>query len=108
MPKTLNLAQKQKLPRKIEPFILKEGIMYKMGQDNRMCRCLTTSKAQIVLKELHERVVGGHFVANIKQRKFRMQDIGGQLFSRILMTFAKAMIVVKRLEDSKQKVCPSW
>jgi hypothetical protein len=49
MPKNLNLAQKQKLARKLEPFILKEGIMYKMGQDNKMRRCLTTSKAQIVL-----------------------------------------------------------
>ncbi len=26
-----------------------------------------------------------------------------QLYSRILMTFAKAMIVIKKLEDSKQK-----
>jgi hypothetical protein len=58
MPKNLNLAQKQKLARKLEPFILKEGIMYKMGQDNKMRRCLTTSKAQIVLMELHEGVIG--------------------------------------------------
>jgi len=33
-----------------------------------------------------------------------MQDIGGQLYSRIFMTFAKAIIVVRRLEDSKPKV----
>jgi len=45
MLKTPNLAQKQKLARKAEPFILKDGIMYRMGQDNKMCRCLTTSKA---------------------------------------------------------------
>jgi hypothetical protein len=41
---TLNLAQKQKLARKAETFTLKEGIMYRMGQNNRMCICLTTSK----------------------------------------------------------------
>ncbi len=35
--------------------------MYRMGQDNKMHRSLTTSEAQIVLKELHEGVVGGHF-----------------------------------------------
>jgi hypothetical protein len=34
MLKTLNLAQKHKLARKVEPFILKKGIMYKVGQDN--------------------------------------------------------------------------
>ncbi len=62
MPKTLNLVQKQKLVRKAKPFTLKEGIMYRMGQDNKLHRCLTTLKAQIVLKELHEGVAGRHFV----------------------------------------------
>jgi hypothetical protein len=32
-----------------------------------------------------------------------MQDISVQV-----MTFAKAMIVVEKLEDSKQRVWPSW
>jgi hypothetical protein len=40
-----------------------------MGQDNKMCRCLTTSKAQSVLKELHERMVGGHFTVDIVTKK---------------------------------------
>jgi hypothetical protein len=43
MPKTLNLAQKQKLARKVIPFTLKEGIMYRVGQDNKMHKYLTTS-----------------------------------------------------------------
>jgi hypothetical protein len=43
MPKTLNLVHKYKLARKAKPFTLKEGTMYKVGQDNKMCRCLTTS-----------------------------------------------------------------
>ncbi len=43
--------------------------MYKVGQDNIMCRCLTTSKAQTILKKLHEVVVGGHFVINIIAKK---------------------------------------
>jgi len=50
----LNLAQKQKLDKKIKPFILKEEIMYRVGQDNKMHKCLTTSETQIVLKELHQ------------------------------------------------------
>ncbi len=69
MPKTLNLAQRQKLARMVEPFTLKEGTMYKMGQNNKMRRCLTTSNAQIILKELHEGVVGGHFAADITTKK---------------------------------------
>ncbi len=69
MPKTLNLAQKQKLAKKAKPFILKEGIMYIVGKDTKMRRCLTISKTQIVLKELHEGVVGGHFAIDIITKK---------------------------------------
>ncbi len=48
--------------------------MYRMGQDNKMHRCLTNLEAQIILKELHERVVRGHFVAYIIAKKFL--DVG--------------------------------
>ncbi len=41
-----------------------------MGQDNIMCKCLTTSEALIILKELHEGVEGGHFVVDITVEKF--------------------------------------
>jgi hypothetical protein len=74
MPKTLNLTHKQKLAKDVEPFTLKEGIMYKVGQDNKMHKCLTTPEAQIVLKELHEGVVGGHFASNIIAKK--ILDVG--------------------------------
>ncbi len=39
--------------------------MYRVVQDNKLCRCLTTSKAHMVLKELHEGMVGRNFVVNI-------------------------------------------
>ncbi len=40
-----------------------------MGQDNRMCKCLTTSEAHIILKELDEGVPGGHFATDIITKK---------------------------------------
>jgi hypothetical protein len=43
--------------------------MYKMGQNNKLHKCLTTLEAQIVLKELHERVLGGHFAMDIIAKK---------------------------------------
>jgi hypothetical protein len=45
-----------------------------MGQDNIMRRCLTTTKAQMVMKELHERPLRAHFVTKIK--KMKMLDVG--------------------------------
>jgi hypothetical protein len=74
MPKILNLGQNQKLARKARPFILKEGIMNKVEQDKRMHKCLTTLRAQIVMKELHEGVARGHFVADITAKK--IIDVG--------------------------------
>ncbi len=56
MLETLNRAKKQKLAKKATHFTLKEGKLYRVGQDNKLRRCLTTSEAQIVLKELHEGV----------------------------------------------------
>jgi hypothetical protein len=43
--------------------------MYIMGQDDKLCRCLTTSKAHIVLRELHEGVARGHFDVDITAKK---------------------------------------
>jgi hypothetical protein len=53
-------------------------------------------------------VVGGHFVVDISTKKILDAKYWWPLYSRILMTFAKTMIVVRKLEDSKQKVWPSW
>jgi len=43
--------------------------MYIVGQDNRLCRCLTTLEVQIVLKELHEGMARRHFATNITTKK---------------------------------------
>jgi hypothetical protein len=56
-----------------------------------------------------ERMDGRRFVADIIAKNNNlMQDIGGQLYSRILMTFAKVVITVRKLDDLKQKVWPNW
>jgi hypothetical protein len=34
--------------------------MYRLGQDNKLRRCLTTLKAHIVLRELHEGMIVMH------------------------------------------------
>ncbi len=48
---------------------MKNGELYKMGQDNRLQQCLTTIEAHMVMKNLHERLSGRHFVTKIMQRK---------------------------------------
>jgi hypothetical protein len=58
----------------VKPFTLKEGTMYRVGQNNIMHKCLTTLETHIVFKELHEGMVGRHFVANITINFF--MDVG--------------------------------
>jgi hypothetical protein len=48
-----------------EPFTLKNGELYKMAQDNRLQQCLTTTKAQMVMRELHEGLLKRHFATKI-------------------------------------------
>jgi hypothetical protein len=62
------------LVKKVEPFTLKSGELYKMGQDNRVQRCLRSTKAQMVMKELHERPLRGDFAIELTQRK--ILDVG--------------------------------
>ncbi len=69
MLETLNLTWKQKLAKKVKPFTLKEKKLYRVEQENKLCKCLTTLEAQIVLKELHEGMVKGHFAENITTKK---------------------------------------
>ncbi len=102
------LSSGTKVGWKGKTFHFKKGNYVQSGTRQQNGRCLTTLEAHIVLKELHEGVDGGHFVIDITAKKFQMQDIDGQLYSKILVTFAKVVIVVKKLEDSKQKVLPSW
>jgi len=40
-----------------------------MGHDNRLQQCLTTTKVQMMMKELHEGPSRGYFAMEITQRK---------------------------------------
>jgi hypothetical protein len=46
---TLSMQQKQRLVNKAESFTLKNGELYKMGQDNKLQQCLITTKTHIVM-----------------------------------------------------------
>jgi hypothetical protein len=44
MEEYLLTRQKQQLAKKVEPFIMKNDVLYKMGQDNKLKQCLLTTK----------------------------------------------------------------
>jgi hypothetical protein len=85
-----------------------------MGQDNRMRKCLTTLKAQITFLELHEKVEGKHFFANITINKISnagywwptlFKDIL-QFFGRVFisyMNFVKVVTIFLKIGGLKTK-----
>jgi hypothetical protein len=48
---------------------MKNEVLYIMGQDNKLRRCLSTIEAQKVMKELHEGTVRRHFAIEITHKK---------------------------------------
>jgi hypothetical protein len=63
------MEQYKKLMLKALPFTIIEWKLCKQGQDQIMCRCLHDDKILVILREMHKRVGGGHFLANITARK---------------------------------------
>ncbi len=61
---TLLVQQKQRSIKRAKPFTLKNGELYRMGQDNILRRCLTIIEAHMVMRKLHG-PLGGHFVMEI-------------------------------------------
>jgi hypothetical protein len=50
----INKAQAMASQEGYSPFTMKNDVLYRMGQDNRLKRCLSTIKTQKVMKELHK------------------------------------------------------
>jgi hypothetical protein len=74
MENSLFKRAKARLAKRIEPFPIKNGVIYRMGQDNKLKRCMSTIEAKMVTKKLHEGVLRGHFATKITQKKFL--DVG--------------------------------
>jgi hypothetical protein len=69
MEEYFSIGQKQQLTKRAKPFIMKNDVLYRMGHDNILRRCLSTIEAQKVMKELHKGTIGEHFPIEIKQKK---------------------------------------
>jgi hypothetical protein len=48
---------------------MKNDVLHIMGQDNKLRQCLSTTKVQKVIRELHDGIVKGHFTIEITHKK---------------------------------------
>ncbi len=68
-----------------------------------MCRCLTTLEAQIVLKELHEGMVGRHVAANIISKKILNLGYWWPIIFKDIHEFCKSCDNCQRIRGLKTK-----
>ncbi len=68
--KNIIYKKKQRLAKRVEPFPIKNGVMYKMGQNNKLKQCMLSTKAKVVIKELQEGTTTKHFATKITQKNF--------------------------------------
>ncbi len=68
-----------------------------------MHRCLTTSKAHIVFKELHEGVARGHFAADITTKKILDVGYWWSILFKDIHEFYKSCDNCQRIEGLKTK-----
>jgi hypothetical protein len=78
--------------------------MYRVGQDNKMRKCLTTSKAHIVFKELHEIVAIGHFVADITTNKILDASYWWPILFKDTHEFCRSCDSCQKIGELKTKI----
>ena len=66
-----NMTKKsaKRLIRKVAPYTLLVGKLYRLGKDGILRRCLTEHEMPVVIFEIHEGICGGHFPGEITTRK---------------------------------------
>ncbi len=59
------LSRKEKIIFQFQmaPFSLIKGVLFRMGADDKLRRCLEPGQRRMVIRTLHEERAGGHFVA---------------------------------------------
>lgn len=65
----LSNDEQRKLILKSRPYTLVKGVLHKKGQDLVLRRVLAFGQAELVMKEMHNGVAGGHFSEEITTRK---------------------------------------
>ncbi len=101
MEEFLSKGQKQWLPMKVKPFTMKNDVLYKMGQDNILKRCLSTIEAHKVMKELHEGTLRGHFLQTRQMEQFLSIGQKQQLTRKVKPFIMKNDVLYKMGQDNR-------
>jgi hypothetical protein len=51
--------------KRVGTFVVQNGILYQMDQDNKLNYCVTTNEVQKMFRKLHEGFASGHFITSI-------------------------------------------
>ena len=68
-PEGMNTEQKAIFVHKVGPYTLRKGVLYKLGADERLRRCLEVTEIRKVIQALHDGEPGGHYALANTVRK---------------------------------------
>lgn len=72
MPAGYTQTQVQAVVRRSAPYSLIGGVLYRLGKDRVLRRCINPSEVQFILKGCHTDPCGGHFAEESTTRKALM------------------------------------
>ena len=70
-PTGLNQEEKNVFQHKVAPYIIIQGILFRLGADEQLKRCLEKKERKQVMRALHSGPSGGHFAANTTANRIR-------------------------------------
>ena len=70
-PTGLNREEKNVFQHKVAPFTIIHGILFRLGADKQLKRCLEKKERKQVMRALHSGPSGGHFAANTIANRIR-------------------------------------
>ena len=107
MPASYSPLQVQILIWRNAPYSLIGGVLYKLGKDGVLCRCINPSEVQDILEGCHIDPCGGHFAGKPLQGKPFWLVIGGHLCFRMPMSSPSGVILASRwINQQRLWLCP--
>jgi hypothetical protein len=75
-PSEMTVAQKKQLVVKATDYQLIAGNLYKIGANGILRRCVLEHERPVILKEVHDGIVGGHYANEQLHKRFCAQGFG--------------------------------
>ena len=90
VPEGLNREEKSIFVHKAGPYTLVKNVLFKLGADDSIRRCVEEDEKQVIMEALHSGPSGGHFAAGATVTKIRNQGYWWPTMARDVRQFVQS------------------